>query len=365
MIARSVLALFSSLLTALFIFSIELSARAHEVGLSRGEYSHGQNAVSARLVFSRRELMGAIPRLDENKDGLLDSGELVRSKAGVRALIADQISVISDQNKCALEQFDSALAEEDGISVSADFVCSSEASARLTLSFFNALPHGHRHIARTQEGEHVLFKANPTLSLPNSAPSGPAQDSASPGSPGLSGLFLMGIEHILIGFDHLAFLLGLVLVGGKLRSLLWVVSAFTLAHSITLGLATLGIVTLGPRIVEPLIALSIVYVGIENFFVKDAEARWRITFPFGLIHGFGFAGALAEIKLPQSEIAPALLLFNLGVEAGQIAVIALALPLLIKLQRKAWFEDKGKKALNIALIVAGLFWFVTRVLASG
>ena len=139
----------------------------------------------------------------------------------------------------------------------------------------------------------------------------------------------MGIEHILTGYDHLVFLFGLVLIGGRLRSLVGAVTAFTVAHSITLALAVLGVWAPSPRIVEPAIALSIVWVGIENFFVKNAEGRWRITFPFGLIHGFGFAGALREIELPRARVPLALVSFNLGVEVGQLAVMAVVVPLIL------------------------------------
>ena len=131
----------------------------------------------------------------------------------------------------------------------------------------------------------------------------------------------LGVEHILTGADHLVFLLGLILVGGSLRSLVGVVTAFTLAHSITLALAALSIFAPSPRLVEPAIALSIAYVGVENLFVNDASKRWRITFPFGLIHGFGFAGALREIALPRAQLPIALVSFNLGVELGQLGVL--------------------------------------------
>jgi hypothetical protein len=110
-----------------------------------------------------------------------------------------------------------------------------------------------------------------------------------------------------------------------------------------------------------LIALSIVYVGVENFFVKDAEKRWRVTLPFGLIHGFGFAGALGEIALPRAEIPVALLAFNVGVELGQVAVLALVLPLILAARKRAWFERTGVKVISAAIVAAGLFWFVTRV----
>ena len=136
----------------------------------------------------------------------------------------------------------------------------------------------------------------------------------------------LGFTHIVPhGLDHMLFVLGICLLSGRARSVLWQVSAFTVAHSITLGLSIYGVVAVSPRIVEPLIALSIAYVAIENIFLSELKS-WRVAlvFAFGLLHGLGFAGALEELGLPRSEFVTALLMFNVGVEAGQLAVIGAA-----------------------------------------
>ncbi|HEX3343263.1 MAG TPA: HupE/UreJ family protein, partial [Polyangiaceae bacterium] len=203
--------------------------------------------------------------------------------------------------------------------------------------------------------EVLLSKDNRTFSV--------ASDRANEdGGHGVFSFFTMGVEHILRGTDHLVFLLGLVVIGGKPRSVLVVVTAFTVAHSITLALAVLGVWAPSPRLVEPAIALSIAYVGVENFFVRDLSKRWRITFPFGMIHGFGFAGALREAALSRAEIPGALVLFNLGVEAGQLAVLALLLPALFFLRKATWFRTRGVEIISAAIVVAGLTWFVARLL---
>ena len=135
---------------------------------------------------------------------------------------------------------------------------------------------------------------------------------------------VLGFEHIVPkGIDHILFVLGLFLLSVKLRPLLLQVTAFTLAHSITLGLTIYGVISLPPSIVEPLIALSIVAVGIENIFVKTVKIRRIVVvFLFGLLHGMGFAGVLSQLGLPESDFATALVFFNVGVEAGQLFVIA-------------------------------------------
>jgi hypothetical protein len=155
-----------------------------------------------------------------------------------------------------------------------------------------------------------------------------------------------------------------VLIGGPIRSLVYAITAFTLAHSITLALACFGIWTPSPGVVEPLIALSIAYVGVENWFARDARGRWRVTFPFGLVHGFGFAGALREVALERSEIPIALSAFNLGVEVGQIGVLALVFPLVLLAHKKDVWERIGRRACTAAIALSGVVWFVVRLRGS-
>ena len=181
---------------------------------------------------------------------------------------------------------------------------------------------------------------------------------------GVFAFFRLGVEHILTGGDHLLFVLALVLRGGGIGSLLAVVTAFTVAHSITLALAVLGAVSPPAWIVEPVIALSIVYVAAENVFLeRPASRRWIVGFAFGLVHGFGFAGALLELDLPPAALAGALLSFNLGVEAGQAAVTAAFLPALLWLRGVAW-ERRAVTALSAVVLVAGLAFLVERVLVA-
>ncbi|UWU71933.1 HupE/UreJ family protein [Bradyrhizobium sp. NC92] len=195
---------------------------------------------------------------------------------------------------------------------------------------------------------------------------------ASSGSPapevtagsGVFAFFRLGIEHILTGVDHLLFVLALVLGGGGIGSLFAVITAFTAAHSITLAVAVLGAASPPSWIVEPVIALSIVYVAAENIFLtRTASWRWAVGFAFGLVHGFGFAGALLDLDLPPGALAGALVSFNLGVEAGQVAVIAAFLPVLLWFRRAAW-ERRAVTALSALVLVAGLAFLLDRVLVA-
>jgi len=176
-----------------------------------------------------------------------------------------------------------------------------------------------------------------------------------------------GIHHILIGPDHLLFLVGLLLLGGSVRRLLLVVTAFTVAHSITLSLAALNLVTPPPRIIEPAIALSIVYVGVDNLMVGHGrDLRGLIAFAFGFIHGFGFANVLREMDLPSRALGWSLFSFNLGVEIGQLFVVVIVASALMALRSRN--EIAGRRlafAGSLVVIAMGAYWFVQRVFFPG
>jgi hypothetical protein len=339
-------------------------AFAHAVGVSSGEYRLDGKVLFGDIGMSGRELARWLPAIDTNQDQAIDSDELAAGQELVAHALTSGLTVQADAKACpgALDRA-WVLEGEGGVVFQVRYTCA-EVPVRLTLALpmLSALAPGHRHLARVfRAGKaqvKVLDRAHASWDLDETNASSSGMSTA--GS--LAGSMLkLGVEHILTGADHLVFLLGLILVGGSFRSLLGVVSAFTLAHSITLALAALSIFTPSPRLVEPAIALSIAYVGIENLFVKDASKRWRITFPFGLIHGFGFAGALREIALPRAQLPIALVSFNLGVELGQLAVLSLALPLALGARRAAWFGERGVKLLSIAIAIGGIALFVVRL----
>jgi hypothetical protein len=173
----------------------------------------------------------------------------------------------------------------------------------------------------------------------------------------------LGIEHILTGYDHILFLISLLMLGGGLKYLLKVVTAFTVAHSVTLSLAVLDVVSLPSRWVECAIALTIVYVAAENFWRKSVQGRWQLTFSFGLIHGLGFAGILQEMDIPRSHLALSLASFNLGVEIGQATIVAIAFLLLQALQQLSW-EAHFRHWVSVGIFITGLLWFVQRTLIA-
>jgi hypothetical protein len=175
----------------------------------------------------------------------------------------------------------------------------------------------------------------------------------------------LGITHIIPkGLDHILFVLGLFLLNTRLRPVLLQVTAFTLAHSITLALTIYGVVSLSPSIIEPLIALSIAYVAIENLLTSELRP-WRVAviFGFGLLHGMGFAGVLGELGLPRSEFVTALVTFNLGVEVGQLTVIGLAFVTVAQWSRKhSWYRLRVVVPASILIAAIGVYWTVQRLL---
>ena len=174
----------------------------------------------------------------------------------------------------------------------------------------------------------------------------------------------LGFTHIVPkGLDHILFVLGIYLLSRRARAVLWQVSAFTAAHSITLGLSLYGIVSVSPRIVEPLIAVSIAYVAIENIFLSELKS-WRIAlvFAFGLLHGMGFAGALKELALQRSEFVTALVTFNAGVEAGQLAVIGTAFLLIGWYGAdRPWYRRRIVVPASMAIACVAMYWTIQRL----
>jgi len=321
--------------------------------------------VTVVVVFARGELLPLVPSLDADHDGFVLGSEVLGALPDLERVVLGGIHVNADGVPCEPTLDEAKPVEQDGLLLRGRYACKPGfGKIAVDVALLDDLSHGHRHVAHAVSGadtvDVVCFRGQASFELIADATARRAPTATH----GAWAFLRMGLEHILTGYDHLVFLFGLVLVGGRVRSLIGVITAFTLAHSITLALAALDVWAPSPRYVEPLIALSIAYVGVENFFATSAEKRWRITFPFGLIHGFGFAGALRAIELPRAAIPTALVLFNLGVELGQLGVMAIVLPVILRLRKEDWFKDRGVKILSALIAALGLVWFVLRLLAA-
>ncbi len=232
------------------------SAGAHEVGLSRGEYRFDGESLQASLAFARPDLVAILPALDSDGDGTASSEEVNAARPSLQAAIIDAIRVTSAGAACDGALTGARLMESDGLTLEGAWTCPApSATAGVELSFLDALGFGHRHLARTG-GEPggtttVAYRQQRTLEVPVGA-----SEEVS-GWRRVGHLLLMGVEHILTGWDHLVFLLGLLLVARGWQSILLVVTAFTLGHSLTLGLATVSGWTPSPRIIEPAVPVML------------------------------------------------------------------------------------------------------------
>jgi HupE / UreJ protein len=340
------------------------SAQAHSGGTT------GFAAVTVDGQTVRYSLSLTLEAVEGARTNPLPAGQ-VRLSADYEALaamVARHITISADGNPCVPLPgiVQPPAPERSSVVIVIHYACAAPARVLLLRDdLFVALGRDHHTIAKVEWPggyQQVMFDPDRTearLSLVGDAPGAPAASAAVTGA---LGFFWLGLEHILAGFDHILFLFALMLRGGSIGSLLGIVTAFTLAHSITLGLATLDVVRPPAQLVEPLIALSIAYVAVENIFAKHAPSRrWLASLLFGFVHGFGFAGALLELGLPDTMLFSSLLFFNLGVEAGQAMIVALLFPVLLWLSRFPG-ERRAVTVISAVVLTAALALLAERVL---
>ncbi|MFN0084481.1 MAG: HupE/UreJ family protein [Blastocatellia bacterium] len=338
------------------------SVYAHDPGLSAVNLRVEGGALRAQVSFARPDI-DSILLVDANRDGRVSAGELDAVRPRLDALGREAIEILID-GRAVLPTSIATTADDSG-AIHFQLRFENAAGARLELRspLLGRLPLGHKQFLTLRgEGDETMGAR-----LLDARADRYQLDLASflvtkerPQT--FRGFLKLGVEHILLGFDHLAFLLALLMAGSKLREAAAIITSFTVAHSITLGLATFDLARLPPAIVEPLIAVSIIYVGIENLLGRGTAHRWLLTFGFGLIHGFGFATVLRELGIGDSgasAIMP-LLSFNLGVEIGQLAIAALLLPVIWKLKEKPSLFPKYAPACSLLITLAGIYWLLER-----
>jgi hypothetical protein len=341
---------------ALAAAALPAAGLAHQAGISYGDYALEDGRLEVTLRISAAELAVAYPELASPPE---------RLREGVpEALAASVLAGVEAERSgpCALESARGRSDAPDGASFRAVLRCAGgDGAVVIRPGFVARLPRGHVHLARIVAGGEVREQVVDERSAVLSA------EPAGEGRPARAARFVgLGIEHIFGGWDHLAFLAALLLGGGTLGAAVKVVSSFTVGHALTLALATLGLVSIPPALAEPLIAASVALVAAQNLVAlrrggSPAARRWPVALGFGLVHGFGFAGALAELRLPRAGLAAALLGFNLGVELGQAAVVALLVPLLAVVSRRPGLARRGVGIGSAALGAAGVVWLVERL----
>lgn len=342
------------------------AGQAHQVNLSTARVTLGDDRsvnVEVGLKGSDADRLAGTAIFDAQRDQV-DPARIAASAGPIIAYVTAHIAVTGAAGKACASATAELVPDGDGVIFRNRFSCRDVGGDIVYRStVLTDVDPAARQVVLIGKGDDapqaLLDAANTSVTLSAPAPSLLST---------LERYLVTGIEHIFLGYDHIAFLVAVVLWARRLVPVIKVVTAFTVAHSITLSLATLNVVVIPSAIVEPAIAASIVYVAMENFFTRNIDKRWRITFAFGLVHGFGFAGALREIGLPTNAVATALAAFNIGVEVGQVAIVSIVVPTLIVLDR-FMAVDRAKPVRAAALVYAlsavitllGSYWFFTRV----
>ena len=355
-----------AILAALVSLLSVQEAHAHDPGLSSLTIQQRANGLEATLTLAVKDA-AQLAELDANHNTTVTQVEFERGRSQFEATVASQVLIAADGKVAKDKSVRSHLDQNNNVQVCLDYYVTGFSSLEIQSKIIASLPLGHRQYLQVQNsaGETVfesLLSATAdcaTVRMPDTTGNNALEAVHS-----FANFLSLGVKHILMGYDHLLFLLGLLIVARGFVSSLSIITSFTIAHSITLAIATLHVVQIPSRIVEPLIAASIVFVGIENLLRGDVlNARRMVTFGFGLIHGFGFASALSEAGIGSGTggIVLPLFSFNLGVELGQIVVAAAALPILWKLREKPMFIARWAPACSAAIVVLGSFWFFQRV----
>lgn len=367
------LKLFESLLTLSGLLFLT-TALAHPPGLSSADITVDNGKLDAKITFALQDIEAFVP-MDSDQDAEVTDSERNAAKPAVAQLIAEQFKLLVD-NQAAQPSAAGEVTFDDknNATVMLQYQVSSPASLSINSAFLSKLPSGHKQYltvldATGQEiGKKMLTATAPSLqvSLGGSQTAAPAEAQS---SSTFADFLKLGVEHIVTGYDHLLFLFSLLVVTHSFWPALKIITFFTLAHSITLALAGLNIVDFPSSVIEPLIAATIVYVGLENIFRKDKITTYQrcvLTFFFGLIHGFGFAGVLREMDITSIEtgILVPLFSFNLGVELGQIAIACLALPLIWWLHKQENIDRYVVPIGSVLTCLAGGYWLLDRTLLS-
>lgn len=329
---------------------------AHEAGLSQSRWQLQGDRLVAELGFAPREMLTLLPAADGDGDGELSREEFVAHAPELREALLAGIELRRGGRACEPARATLDWRADDALALRLSAACAGPGEASAMLPLLERLSLDHRQLATL-----VLASGEQTLLL--SAEAAELRLAPAAVAPPWWSVLWLGAEHILFGLDHLAFVLGLLLAGPALRHLLLTLTAFTVAHSLTLGLMAAGLVHASGSLVEPLIGLSVAVVAIDNLRPRAVRigTRWLLVLAFGLIHGFGFAGAIADQAPGGNALWPWLLAFNLGVELGQVVFALAVVGLLALASRLRWDVRPASLAGNALLVLLGAGWVLSRV----
>ena len=352
----------------IFLLISALTAHAHDPGLSSASITLGDRRIDLLFGFAQRDVESLLGTFGGQTEIQSEEGfGAIRSQ--LESLAARETSLHLDDALAVPDRTVARRKDRQNIEILLSFSRTNGSRLSFVSGLIERMPFAHREFVSVKTDDGVTLGETILSRNANSFQVGlptPGSGAASPnGNPSFFAFLMLGVEHILTGYDHLLFLFGLLIVCRDARSILTVISCFTIAHSITLALATLGVVRLPASVVEPLIAATIVYVSFENLMRGDAAKwRWLITFSFGLVHGLGFADALREFGIGSGRFGIILPLvgFNLGVEIGQLSVAAVVLPIFWQIGKNPGLMRQWASVCSAAVTVAGSYWLLERIL---
>jgi hydrogenase/urease accessory protein HupE len=339
---------------------------AHDPGLSTATLECKPDHLEIALVFSIADA-GQIVNAVRNEPPKFSREDLARDAKALPEIATEAFAVRFDDQPAKASHAQCRFDDRANVSVSLRFDHAGRSNLWVQSKWLALLPPGHRQFVSVRDADGRILKEEMLSANADSIAWSLHETSAPAGDTGpqsFAGFAALGVKHIWTGYDHLLFLFGLLIVTQRFASSLKVITCFTLAHSITLAIATFSRIEFPARIVEPLIAASIVYVGVENLLRRgDPSRRGLLTFGFGLVHGLGFASVLKEMGVGARPggVALPLFSFNLGVELGQVAVAAAVLPLLWKLKTNPAFAARWAPACSALVALLGSYWLVQRL----
>jgi HupE / UreJ protein len=344
-----------------------VSVRAHDPGLSTANVRLGPDAIEVVVVLSAKDALALAP-LDADDDGKISVSEFAQGEPELGEQAALGLEFTLDDRPAFLTPTKCALDGSDNVTLHLRALARSFSKLRIRAGWLALLPPGHRQFLSVRSSnnsvlmERLLSASSDSVVIDGDETKTRTKVAAARRS--FTDFLLLGLKHILIGYDHLLFLFSLLIVSRSFASTVKIITCFTLAHSLTLALATFGWVSVSGRVVEPLIAASIIFVAIENLVRGNApKGRLLLVFFFGLVHGLGFASVLRELGVGStaSGVAVPLFSFNLGVELGQLLVAVLLLPIFQVAGRRPLFAKRWIPACSVGVALAGGYWLVQRV----
>jgi hydrogenase/urease accessory protein HupE len=338
------------------------AARAHDPGLSTARLVFVEGTLRLSLTFARRDV-DVLPSPVDTHLPALDTGRSSDLQTRLAALAVEGIVVRLDGRRVQSQHVMVELDEANNVELRLAFEAAGASRITLDEPLLRDLPFGHRQILQLFDAQGAIVDERMLGAAESSFDASVAAPSDSPSTLGRFQSFLLhGVRHILEGSDHLLFLLGILLVTPTFLSATKVISCFSVAHSLTLSAVALGSLRVPAPVIEPLIAASVAYVGVENL-VRRGRVTHRgfLTFAFGLVHGLGFATALREMRVGSgTDMILPLFSFNLGVELGQTAIAAIALPAIFLLRRDLRFVGAWSPACSVFVALAGGYWVIDR-----